>query len=101
MRRTIYLPVIGFFVLTVFCNSSCSKATPSYLQTGDWIQAAAINGYPRSNASCFVVGDIAYIGLGYNETVGGANNFRLSDFWSFSGDTGWTQLADFPGPPRS
>jgi N-acetylneuraminic acid mutarotase len=100
MRR-IYLPVIGFFVLTIFCNSSCRKATPSYLQTGDWIQAAAINGYPRSNASCFVVGDIAYIGLGYNETVGGANNFRLRDFWSFSSDTGWTQLADFPGPPRS
>jgi N-acetylneuraminic acid mutarotase len=99
MHRFIYLPVIGFLILTLFSNSSCSKASPSYLQTGDWIQAAAINGYPRSNASCFVVGNVAYVGLGINETVG--SNHRLKDFWSFSSDTGWTQLQDFPGNPRS
>jgi N-acetylneuraminic acid mutarotase len=101
MHRSIYLPVIGFLVLTVFSNSSCSKASPSYLQTGDWIQASAIYGYPRSNASSFVVGNVAYVGLGINESVGGSSYNRLNDFWSFSSDTGWTQLQDFPGDRRS
>jgi N-acetylneuraminic acid mutarotase len=101
MRRSICVPVIGFILMTVFCNLSCSKATPSYLQSGDWIQAAAIYGYPRGNASSFVIGNMAYVGLGYNESVGGSVNNRLKDFWSFSSDTGWTQLQDFPGATRS
>jgi len=101
MHLSIRLPVIGIIVLTVFSNFSCSKANPSYLQTGDWIQAAAIYGYPRSNASSFVIDNIAYVGLGYNETVGGATYYRLKDFWSFSSDTGWTQLQDFPDTARS
>ena len=101
MRRVIFPPVIGFLVVSVFCNSSCHKATLSYLQNGDWIEAHAIEGYPRGGASCFVIGNTAYVGLGYNESIGGATNYRLTDFWSFSSDTGWTQLADFPGAARS
>ena len=101
MIRFIYISVIGVVILTVFSNSSCSKATASYLQSGDWVQAHSIEGYPRSNASCFVINNIAYVGLGYNESVGGRFNSRLQDFWSFSSDTGWTQLASFPDTPRS
>jgi len=85
--------------MSVFCYSSCHKATLSYLQNGDWIEAHAIEGYPRGGASC--IGNTAYVGLGYNESIGGATNYRLTDFWSFSSDTGWTQLADFPGAARS
>jgi N-acetylneuraminic acid mutarotase len=99
MRRYFYVSITGFTVLTIFCNLSCGKTTPSYLQTGDWIQAAAIN-FPRSNASCFVIGSTAYVGLGYNETMG-TTLFRLNDLWSFNSDTGWTQLTDFPDTPRS
>ncbi|HVU53926.1 MAG TPA: kelch repeat-containing protein [Puia sp.] len=100
MRRII-TPVIGFLIVTVFSNSFCTKASLSYLQDGDWIQAHAIEGYPRGSASSFVIGNTAYVGLGYNESIGGSTNFRLKDFWSFNSDTGWTQLADFPGAARS
>src|SRR5581483_10935392 len=86
MRRVFFLSVTGFLVVTVFCNLSCHKATLSYLQNGDWIQAHAIEGYPRGGASCFVIGNTAYVGLGYNESIGGATNYRLKDFWSFSSD---------------
>lgn len=102
MRRTIFLPVLSLAIITAFGNWSCSKASVSYLQSGDWVEAAAINGYPRSNASSFVVGNTAYVGLGYNESTSGTyRNFRLNDFWSFNSDTGWTQLEDFPDTSRS
>jgi N-acetylneuraminic acid mutarotase len=101
MRRVILLPVTAFLIVSIFCYSSCSKAKLSYLQDGDWIEAHAIEGYPRGGATSFVIGNTAYVGMGYNENIGGASNYRLSDFWSFSSDTGWTQLADFPGAARS
>lgn len=101
MRRYFFLPIAGFAAVTLFCNLSCGKTTLSYLQTGDWIQASAIGGYPRSNAFCFVVDNMAYVGMGYNESASGVFNKRLSDFWSFSSDTGWTQLQQFPDTPRS
>jgi N-acetylneuraminic acid mutarotase len=99
MNRSIYLPFASIIIISVLCNFSCSKASLSYQQDGDWIQAHAIEGYPRGSAACFVIGDTAYVGLGYNESIGGT--YHLSDFWSFSIDSGWTQLADFPGAPRS
>ncbi|HEY4206764.1 MAG TPA: hypothetical protein VGM31_08130 [Puia sp.] len=101
MRRIIFPPIISVFIVTVFCNSSCHKNQLSYLQDGDWIEAHSIEGYPRGSSVCFVIGSTAYVGLGYNENIGGSSNFRLKDFWSFSSDTGWTQLTDFPGAARS
>src|SRR5260370_27912297 len=88
-------------VLTVFTHSSCNKAKLSWVQDGNWLQAAPIGAYPRGNSSSFVIGDTAYVGLGFNESIGGPSNGRLTDFWSFSLDSGWQQKADFPGPARS
>lgn len=76
--------------------------TPAHLpdtQLGNWVQAAPIGLYPRGNASYFVIGNHAYVGLGYNENQ--PQPGRLNDFWTFSIDSGWTQLPDFPGAPRS
>lgn len=78
---------------------SCHPTNLPDTQLGDWIQAAPIGAYPRSNSVCFVMGDIAYVGLGFNEHIGGKG--RLSDFWQFRVDSGWRQLQDFPGAPRS
>jgi N-acetylneuraminic acid mutarotase len=77
----------------------CKPASLSDTQLGNWVQAAAIGAYPRSNSVCFVIGDHAYVGMGYNESIGGLG--RLKDFWTFCVDSGWTQVQDFPGPPRS
>ncbi|HTI10037.1 MAG TPA: hypothetical protein VL832_15825 [Puia sp.] len=99
MIRSVYLPLLGILIITLFTYSSCNKANLSWAQDGNWVQAAAIGLYPRGNPSTFVIGDKAYVGLGFNESVGGRG--RLNDFWSFSLDSGWIQKADFPGPPRS
>lgn len=63
------------------------------------MQAAAIGAYPRSNSVSFVIGDHAYVGMGYNESIGGLG--RLTDFWTFCVDSGWTQVQDFPGAART
>lgn len=100
MLRPVYLLFIGAILLVMFTNFSCSnKANLSWAQDGNWVQAAAIFSYPRGHSSSFVIGKTAYVGLGFNETIGGMG--RLSDFWAFSLDSGWTQKADFPGRPRS
>jgi N-acetylneuraminic acid mutarotase len=78
---------------------ACTPTGVPGTQLGNWVQAAAIGAYPRSNSTCFVIGDHAYVGLGYNESIGGLG--RLHDFWTFCIDSGWTQTADFPGAPRS
>jgi hypothetical protein len=91
--------IILSFSVTVLAAVSCQPAHIQDTQLGDWLQAASIGLYPRSNAVCFVIGTTAYVGLGYNENAGGSG--RLKDFWSFSVDSGWTQLTDFPGIPRS
>ncbi len=90
--------LILFFVFSAFLFS-CKPANLPNTQLGDWVQAAAIGNAPRSSASCFVIGDTAYVGLGYNEstTLPG----RLKDFWSFTAQAGWTQIQDFPGDARS
>ncbi len=81
------------------CSFSCNRDILPNTQLGNWVQAAPIGNAPRSSAACFVIGDVAYVGLGYNESVGSLG--RLKDFWSFSVATGWTQIEDFPGPARS
>ena len=92
--------VFGLLCLASAASSfSCNHVNLPNTQLGNWVQAAAIGDAPRSNASSFVIGDVAYVGLGYNESV--ALPGRLSDFWSFSIASGWTQIEDFPGAPRS
>ncbi|HXO78204.1 MAG TPA: hypothetical protein VN824_23275, partial [Puia sp.] len=74
----IYLLFFAFTILSFSCNRDNLPNT----QLGNWVQAAAIGDAPRSNASSFVIGDVAYVGLGYNESVGSLR--RLKDFWKFS-----------------
>jgi N-acetylneuraminic acid mutarotase len=93
MRRP--LVFVAFSVLSSF---SCHRVLLSNTQLGNWVQAAPIGLYPRSNAASFVIGDNAYVGLGYSEK---ADLQRPTDFWVFNVNTGWTQLEDFPGPGRS
>jgi N-acetylneuraminic acid mutarotase len=107
MRRAIFSPAtgtalfaIGTSILLIIVLAACHPATLVPTQEGNWIQSAEIPKYPRSNAVCFVIGDKAYVGTGFNETVPDSRN-RLSDFWAFSVDSGWEQVRDFPGLPRS
>jgi len=89
-----------YFIFLVFLSfTGCKPTNLPDTQLGDWLQAAAIGAYPRGSSTCFVIGDRAYVGMGFNENIGGFG--RLRDFWVFSVDSGWKQLQDFPGAPRS
>src|SRR5882757_4036250 len=89
----------GLLVFSLFTSFSCNRTGIPDTQLGNWVASAAIGDPPRGNASCFVIGTDAYVGLGYNQNVG--NTGRLKDFWRFSVDTGWQQVADFIGAARS
>lgn len=97
MKR-LYFSVTAVLIISLFTIACHPDGLPD-LQDGNWIKSAPIGSYPRSGSTCFTIGDTAYVGLGYNETINGTG--RLSDFWSFSLDSGWKQVAAFPGVARS
>ena len=108
MPRAIYSParagrlllIRPGVLLLIMVAAACHPAGLSPQQQGNWIQSAQIGSYPRSNGVCFVIGDTSYVGTGFNENIQNSLN-RLKDFWSFTVDSGWTQIADFPGAARS
>jgi N-acetylneuraminic acid mutarotase len=85
---------------------SCSKASLSYTQNGNWVSRAIFAGVPMGNAASFVIGDSAYVGTGYNPNT---PNTKLNTVFKYvpdpipntptgydSASGGWTQVAPFP-----
>ncbi len=65
---------------------------------GNWIERGAFEGFPRSDAVAFTIGNNAYIGTGYN----GNENERLKDFWKYDAEKDyWSQVASLPGVARN
>ena len=89
----------GLFVFSLFTSFSCNRSGIPDTQLGNWVASAPMGDPPRGNASYFVIGTDAYVGLGYNQNIG--NTGRLKDFWRFNVDSGWQQVADFIGAARS
>ena len=60
-----------------------------------WTQQASFPGGGRFGASCFVIGDFAYVGCGWN-----AANVAYTDFYryNFPSNT-WSSIASYPGTP--
>jgi N-acetylneuraminic acid mutarotase len=92
-------PLFGLSMPVFLSLFSCHPSGIPDTQLGNWVASAPIGDPPRGNAACFVIGTDAYVGLGYNQSIG--NTGRLQDLWKFSVDSGWQQMADFPGAPRS
>lgn len=66
--------------------------------TDTWTQKANFPGTARYGASCFVIGDTAFVGTGSYTNP----NDYLSDFWMYVPATNaWTQLTAFPGGHRN
>lgn len=79
-------------VLLVGCNSSEDDPL------GNWIKKSDFEGRPRGSAISFVIGDKAYVGLGFNDDD---DDEYLKDFWVYnSGIDRWDRIADFPGLGR-
>lgn len=87
-------------VLGLFLFVSCGNDDDTL---GNWVKKNAFEGYARGSAVSFVIGDKAYIGLGYNsEDDNRFNDEYLLDFWMYdSASDTWHAIADFPGKGRT
>lgn len=91
-----------FSLMLLVVLFSCSKTTLNYTQDGNWVLRSTFGGVPRSEAVSFVIGDVAYVGTGYDPTN---PNTRLTSFYQFNpaGTQGnWKQMGSLPaGAGRS
>lgn len=76
--------------------SACDEDTEEdESELGNWVRTTPFKGSRRSGAITFIIGDKAYLGLGYN------GDKYFTDFYAFDVNEGfWKNLAAFPGVPR-
>jgi N-acetylneuraminic acid mutarotase len=74
---------------------SCSDSEDT-TDLGNWIRYSDFEGVTRTSALSFVVGDYAYVGLGFD------GDDYLKDLWRYDFERNfWQQMADFPGTGRT
>jgi hypothetical protein len=98
MKRIYFQPTYLFVLCILF---SCHANNVPYTQSGNWVTEGQLNGPARSEAVSFVIGDLAYVGTGWDGL-----NTRYGDFWSYVSNgpfaNTWTQVASLPvGAERS
>jgi len=90
--KTFKATVLGLVLLLVACNKSDEGTI------GNWVKKSDFEGMPRGSAVNFVIGEYAYVGLGYNDDN---SNEYLNDFWKYNPAIDrWDRVADFPGKGR-
>ncbi len=99
MRRSFSdIFLIVFISSILFLSLGCGKDEEEDEEEliGNWTELSDFDGIPRSDAVAFVIGNKAYIGIGYD------GSDRLNDFWEYDPQlNNWTRKADFPGVPRN
>ncbi|MBI9064877.1 MAG: galactose oxidase [Marinilabiliaceae bacterium] len=86
-----------FFLFTMGLVS-CSSSDDDEDLFGNWIELGAFEGYPRSDAIAFTIGDYAFVGTGYD----GEEDERLNDFWKYDPQKDyWTQVQSLPAVARN
>lgn len=74
----------------------CSTDEDGDEELGNWVERSVFDGSPRSSVSGFTIGNIGYMGVGYD------GDDYLTSFWSYDIDGDyWSQKADFPGTARN
>ncbi|MGX1929922.1 Kelch repeat-containing protein [Flagellimonas sp. 2504JD4-2] len=97
MRKAIhYSKLIPLMVVSMVFYTSCSTDDDDDEDLGNWINRSVFDGSPRSGVAGFTIGDLGYMGVGYD------GDDYLNSFWAYDmeGDF-WSQKADFPGTPRN
>ena len=96
---------LGYQVTTgSFSDALYMKDLWEYDPTSDtWSSKADFPGSARSDASVFVINNVAYVGAGYTKDVAGPTNpYTLKDFYSFdSTSNAWQGIPELPGLPRA
>lgn len=98
MKKTMNKTALKFLYLSAIITliSSCSSDDDGDDTVGNWVKKSTFNEDARSSSTAFTIGNIGYIGTGYD----GDDYYK--DFWSYNMDTNsWQQLTDFPGEERS
>ncbi|MEL4307550.1 Kelch repeat-containing protein [Joostella sp. CR20] len=95
MKRIYNLKSIALVVFIATAFVGCSSDDDDE-ELGNWIDRSIFDGTPRSGSSAFTIGNIGYMGVGYD------GDDYLNDFWAYDMDGNyWSQKADFPGVARS
>lgn len=86
------LLLLGLFVVsTVTTVISCKGDDDDDDLIGNWIELDEMGGNARSEAVAFSIGNVGYVGTGYN------GEDHLKDFWSFNTETNrWEEIASLP-----
>jgi N-acetylneuraminic acid mutarotase len=98
MQKTkLRLLAISVLLCSSIIFSSCSKSDSESTDViGNWKRSSEFEGYARTEAVSFTIGDKVYVGGGYD----GSN--RLNDFWEFNQSNGtWLRKSPFPGAART
>lgn len=85
-----------FFVIgcSLIFSPSCNQDEDDDL-VGNWVRRSDFEGVPRSNSVAFTIGDLAFVGLGFD------GDDDLLDFWQYDPDQDfWTRKDTFPGLAR-
>ncbi|MBX2924332.1 MAG: hypothetical protein KF746_19175 [Chitinophagaceae bacterium] len=91
--KTLLIWLTGIGTLTI---TSCTKSSDTEDTTeGNWILRSSFEGYGRSEAVSFSIGNKGYVVTGYD------GNKRLKDLWQYDAEYNfWQQKAEFPGIAR-
>jgi len=93
---TKYFGMAALLISTLLMSCVDNDDDESAVEDGNWIKRSSFEGVARSGAVAFVVGDKAYVGLGYD------GDDYLTDFWSYDPEKNfWQEVASFPGVGRS
>lgn len=88
--------VIAMSGIAIFSLASCSSDDEDEVDLGNWTSRSVFDGSPRSGTSGFTIGNMGYMGVGYD------GDDYLTSFWSYDMDGDfWSQKADFPGTARN
>ena len=89
---------IWYFIFAAILVVSCGKDDDEELY-GNWTKRYDFKGYSRSGASCFIIGNDAYMALGYN---GDNTNSRYRDLWVYDvTKDSWSQKANLPAEAKA
>lgn len=97
MKRIQYYLILPASLVLIFLScSKSSSSTSAEDSSGNWVKRSEFDGNARTEAISFVIGDIAYMGTGFDGTN------RYADFWSYDPvKNSWSQRAQFPGVARN
>lgn len=101
MKNILMKPIKLYYIITilpVFTLFSCGNDDDGDDFIGNWVEQSDFEGFRRSSAVSFVIGEVAYVGTGFN----GVEDEYYRDVWRYNvSQNFWQRVDSFPGVGRS